>query len=66
MSVYSLKNDAFTIKASDLEQCKQLLNFDLGIGNRILSKDQHIIYPLDDLTFKINNEIRIISIINMF
>ena len=59
IAVYSVKNDAFTIKASDIEQCKQLLDFDVGIGNWRLSKDQHIIYPLDDLKFNINNEIRI-------
>jgi hypothetical protein len=57
--VYSVKNDAFTIKEDDLQQCKELLNFDEGIGNWRLSKDKNIIYPTDDLTFKINNEIKV-------
>ena len=61
ISVYSVKNDAFTIKSSDVEQCKQLLKFDRGIGSWRLSKDKIIIHPTDNSVFKINNEINKVS-----
>ena len=42
--VYSVKTDAFTIKSSDVEKAKQLINFESGIGNWRLSKTEDIIF----------------------
>ena len=40
--VYSVKTNAFTILDSDLEKTKKILNFESGIGNRIVSKIEKI------------------------
>jgi hypothetical protein len=47
--VYSVKTDAFTIKASDLEKAESLLTFDEGFGSWRLSKTADIIYPTQKL-----------------
>ena len=59
ITVYSGKTDAFTIKESDVEKAKELLNFEPGIGNWRLSKTEDIIYPLTRLALKDNHEIPI-------
>ena len=59
ITVYSVKTDAFTIKESDVEKAKELLNFEPGIGNWRLSKTEDIIYPLTRLALKLNHEIPI-------
>ena len=51
ITVYSVKTDAFTIKESDVEKAKELLNFEPGIGNWRLSKTEDII-PLDKISIK--------------
>ena len=40
IKVFSVKTDAFTIKASDLVACKNLLNFNKDIGNWRVSKTE--------------------------
>ena len=48
----SIKTDCFTIKASDLERVKQLLNFDGAIGNWRVSKTEDIIKPCENQKMK--------------
>jgi hypothetical protein len=45
INVYSVKTDAFTIDANNLELAKSLLNFDNGIGSWRLSQVKDIAYP---------------------
>ena len=52
IDVYSIKTDCFTIKATDLEKARTLLNFDNGIGSWRLSKTEDIIYPYENITVK--------------
>ena len=50
IDVYSIKTDCFTIKATDLDKARTLLNFDNGIGSWRLSKTDDIIYPYENIT----------------
>jgi hypothetical protein len=43
VDVFSVKNDAFTIKADDLEKAKSLLKYDDGLGSWRVSKETGII-----------------------
>ena len=52
IDVYSVKADCFTIKATDLDKARTLLNFDNGIGSWRLSKTEDIIYPYENITVK--------------
>jgi hypothetical protein len=45
VKVYSVKTDAFTIKASDHHQAYSVLEFDEGFGTWRVSKKSNIIYP---------------------
>jgi hypothetical protein len=45
MNVYSVKTDAMTIDANNLELAKSLLKFDNGIGSWRLSQVKDIAYP---------------------
>ena len=45
INVFSIKTDAFTIKASDLVACKNLWNFNKDIGNWRVSKTEDIMFP---------------------
>ena len=60
--VYSVKNDAFTLKANDLEKAQQLLDFTPGIGHWRTSKIQDIIYPPIQMTYPTNIDIKITSL----
>ena len=54
IKVYSVKTDALTLKASDIEKAKQLLHFDPGMGNWRISKEKNIMYPGRCLQLKQN------------
>ena len=57
IDVYSVKTDAFTIKSSELEKAKTLLNFGSGIGLWRCSKEDGFTFPSSKLTYKNNMEI---------
>ena len=59
INVYTVKTDAFTIKETDLEKAKQLLEFSKNIGGWRFSKDDKIKFPNEKLTLLKNNEIKI-------
>ena len=59
IKIYSVKNDAFTLKESDLDRAKQLLDFTPGIGHWRTSKIQDIIYPPIKMTYNTNSKIEI-------
>jgi hypothetical protein len=43
--VYSVKTDAFTIDADNIELAKSLLTFDNGVGSWRVSQPDDIAYP---------------------
>ena len=57
--VYSVKTDAFTIKKSDLENAKKLINFSKSLGGWRLSKEDNIIFPSDLIRLLDNAEVKI-------
>ena len=59
IKVFSIKTDAFTIKASDLVACKNLLNFNKDIGNWRVSKTEDIMFPYGKVSMKENLQITI-------
>ena len=59
INVYSVKTDAFTINASDVEKASEILSFEKGIGNWRISKTEQIILPSTRLQLKMNQEIQI-------
>ena len=59
IDVFSVKTDAFTIKASDVEKAQDTINFYDGIGGWRLSKTEHIKIPSSNYELQINNFIKI-------
>jgi len=59
IEVYSVKTDAFTIKATDAEAAKSLILFNNNIGSWRISKTENIIYPTMKYESKINMNIDI-------
>ena len=53
----TVKTDAFTISEGNLEKAKQLLNFEVGIGNWRVSKTEDIKFPYVKLEMKENTAI---------
>jgi hypothetical protein len=45
INVYSVKTDAFTIDADNIELAKSLLTFDNGVGSWRVSQPDDIAYP---------------------
>ena len=48
IDVYTVKTDAFTIRQSQLETARGLLNWEDGIGNWRLNKTEDIKFPIDE------------------
>jgi hypothetical protein len=63
VEVYSVKNDAFTIKAEDFEKATSLVKFEEGFGSWRLSKEEGIIYPTNKLTMKESHEVEVKPIV---
>ena len=58
--VYTVKTDALTVHASFLERCKQLLDFEPGLGKWRVSKTaEEIIFPQEHVELKENREMAI-------
>ena len=47
VDVYSVKTDAVTIKQSQLETARELLNWEEGIGSWTLNRTDDITFPID-------------------
>ena len=48
IDVYTVKTDAFTIRQSQLDSAKELLNWEEGIGNWRLNRTDDIKFPIDE------------------
>ncbi|MFM7979362.1 MAG: hypothetical protein ACKPKO_08615, partial [Candidatus Fonsibacter sp.] len=48
IDVYTVKTDAFTIRQSQLETARGLLNWEDGIGSWRLNKTEDIKFPIDE------------------
>ena len=59
IDVFSVKTDAFTIKATDVEKAQDTINFYDGVGGWRVSKTENINIPSVDYELKINNFIKI-------
>lgn len=59
INIYSVKNDAFTIKETGFEMAKQLPSFSKNVGGWRFSKDERIRFPTEDLKLSYNEEIKI-------
>jgi hypothetical protein len=59
INVYSVKTDAFTIDANNLELAKSLLKFDNVIGSWRVSTTEDIAYPKVKFNQKMNLKIKI-------
>ena len=58
--VYTVKTDALTVHASFLEKCKELLDFQPGLGNwRVSKMGEEIIFPHEHIGLKENREMTI-------
>jgi hypothetical protein len=59
INVYSVKTDAFTIDANNLELAKSLLKFDNGIGSWSLSNTDDISYPKVNFAKQMNLKLKL-------
>ena len=57
IDVFSVKTDAFTIKASDVEKAQDTINFYDGIGGWRVSKTENINIPSSNYELKKNTKI---------
>jgi hypothetical protein len=48
IDVYTVKTDAFTIRQSQLDNAKELLNWEEGIGSWRLNRTDDIKFPIDE------------------
>ncbi|MFM7986801.1 MAG: hypothetical protein ACKPKO_46555, partial [Candidatus Fonsibacter sp.] len=48
VDIYTVKTDAFTIRQSQLETARELLNWEEGIGHWRLNKTDDIKFPIDE------------------
>ena len=59
MIVYTVKTDSFTIKKACLEQARELLNFDNGIGSWRVHNEEDIKLPKSMIEFTENKLIEV-------
>ena len=48
VGVYTVKRDAFTIQQARVDEARDLLNWEEGIGSWKLNKNKHIKFPMDE------------------
>ncbi|MFM7981909.1 MAG: hypothetical protein ACKPKO_21575, partial [Candidatus Fonsibacter sp.] len=55
VDVYTVKTDAFTIRQTQVETAKELLNWEDGIGSWRLNRTDDIKFPMDESLMTLND-----------